>query len=162
MAVNTEILEKTKALAKSLGLKLSDITFQSYEFETPEGSYLVLTEEEVLESIKDLCDDTFFNSQSILEFLERNGLSYSDMYNEEWLRDNFDLGWGEIPSEDLEDIFSAIETNYIKDQDFELTKEMIDLDKAAEFIYDLDSASAISFYDGNYKEIGEYFIVRTA
>lgn len=159
--MSEETLEKARALSECLGLEVDDIVVKGSEFETPEGTYRVLTEEEVLEDIKDLCDDVFFSSESILAFLENNGLSYSDVYNEEWLRETFESSSGELSPEYLDDLLDFVETTYVNDRELEITKEMIDLDKIAEFTYSLDSASAISFYDGTYKEIGEYFIVRT-
>lgn len=135
---------KIKALAEFLGINESEIKVSEYNnnfFETSESEYLVLTEEEANESVKDEVLQTVwtFNTDFILdhstikEWTDRTERAFAKMQEE--------------LCEDANEIVLAV----IEDFD-EFVEDAIDAEGRGYFL---------SLYDGEENESGEYYIYRT-
>lgn len=129
-------MEKIKALAKYLGVDEQDVVETSYDsnsFETEEGEYLVLTEDEAWEYTRDYIDgciddlglkDSF--TQNFFEWILDNAID--DYFieniirdsNESLINDLKDDEGGEFENRLIEELY---DTGYLSDDDFEVDEE---------------------------------------
>ncbi len=164
--------DKARALANYLEIDIEDIDYTGYEYETPEGDYMVLTDQEADDAVKEYIEDSIwaFNKDFLMAHIDIDELikywgfdtDYYDEDEDEYIEigdsdEVFYLNTGMTLEEWIDEKQRQAEGG-----NDDLYSAILDIDHFVEDAIISDGRGHfLNRYDGEEHEAGKYFVYQT-